>query len=91
MTTLLQIAKLKHSVSDETKCFSKVLSIYILSALFKDTRIGEDVLLFAQDALILAMDGFDSTYWNVRNASTLLFSSLMTRIFGIKFSFNFDG
>ncbi len=56
--------------------------MYILSALFKDTRIGEDVLQYAEKALIVAINGFDSVFWNVRNASTLLYSSLINRIFG---------
>ena len=67
----------------ENTNFSKVLSMYVLSALFKDTRIGEEVLQYAEKALIVSINGFDSIYWNIRNASTLLFSSLMTRIFGV--------
>ena len=63
--------------------YFKVLSMYMLSALFKDSRVGEDVLLYAESALIIAITGFDSVFWNVRNASTLLFSSLMNRIFGV--------
>ena len=57
--------------------------MYILSALFKDTRIGESVLEYAERALMTAINGFDSVFWNVRNASTLLFSSLVNRIFGV--------
>lgn len=57
--------------------------MYILSALFKDTRLGEDVLKYAENALIIAINSFDSQFWNVRNASTLLFSSLISRIFGV--------
>lgn len=57
--------------------------MYILSALFKDTRIGEEVLKYAENAIIVAIDGFDSVFWNVRNSSTILFSSLMNRIFGV--------
>lgn len=54
-----------------------------MSALFKDTRIGEEVFKYAEDALIVAINGFESPYWNVRNASTILFSSLMNRVFGV--------
>jgi hypothetical protein len=57
--------------------------MYILSALFKDTRVGEDVLQYAESALIIAINGFDSAFWNIRNSSTLLFSSLINRIFGV--------
>ncbi len=35
----------------------KVLSMYVLSALFKDTRIGEEVLQYAEQALIVAING----------------------------------
>ena len=56
--------------------------MYILTALFKDTRIGEDVLKYAEAALILAINSFDSIYWNVRNGGSLLFCSLMNRVFG---------
>lgn len=56
--------------------------MYILTALFKNTRIGEDVLKYAEAALIVAINSFDSIYWNVRNGGSLLFCSLMNRIFG---------
>ena len=42
--------------------FIQVLSMYILSALFEDTRIGEDVLQYAEKALIVAINGFDSVF-----------------------------
>ena len=81
MAVLLRLAEINHLNDEEN--FSKVLSMYILSALFKDTRLGEDVLQYAESALLIAMNGFDSAFWNVRNSSTLLFSSLMNRIFGV--------
>lgn len=80
MDILLNLAQCDNN---ENTNFSKVLSMYVLSALFKDTRIGEEVLQYAEKALIVSINGFDSIYWNIRNASTLLFSSLMTRIFGV--------
>jgi hypothetical protein len=45
--------------SDDGQNFSKVLSMYILSALFKDTHIGEDVLRYAEQTLIIAICSFD--------------------------------
>lgn len=87
MQVLLNLAKTQDLVNsnDDTEeaNFSKVLSMYILSALFKDTRLGESMLQYAEQALIVAIAGFDSIYWNVRNCSTILFSSLMNRIFGV--------
>lgn len=82
MNVLLKLVK-NIQINEDEEDFSKVLAMYILSALFKDTRLGEDVLLYAEDALISAINGFDSVFWNVRNASTLLFSSLINRIFGV--------
>lgn len=80
MKILLDLAK--DSLSQKEN-FSQVLSMYVLSALFKDTRLGEEVTKYAEDAIIAAISGFDSVYWNVRNSSTILFSSLMNRIFGV--------
>ena len=71
------------STNEHDLTFSKVLAMYVLTALFKDTRIGEDMLAYAESALVVAIDGFDSPYWNVRNASTLLFAALMSRMFGV--------
>ncbi len=81
MAVLLRLAEANHENDEDN--FSKVLAMYILSALFKDARIGEDVLQYAETALLAAVNGFDSVFWNVRNSSTLLFSSLMNRIFGV--------
>ncbi len=80
MSVLLDLAS--RQFSDDGQNFSKVLAMYILSALFKDTRIGEDVLKYAEQTLMIAIGSFDSVYWNVRNGSSLLFCSLINRIFG---------
>jgi hypothetical protein len=81
MSFLIDLAETSH-LSKE-KDFKQVLSMYIQGKLFKETRIGEDVLKYAERALILSINGFDSINWNIRNSSTLLFSSLMNRIFGV--------
>ncbi len=81
MEFLLNLAEVTHLDTDRD--FKLILSMYIQSKLFKEARIGEEVLKYAERALILSINGFDSINWNIRNASTLLFSSLMTRIFGV--------
>ena len=81
MNVLLRLAETAHEKDEQN--FSRVLSMYVLSALIKDARIGEDILHYAERALMAAIDGFDSIFWNVRNSSTLLFSSLINRIFGV--------
>ena len=46
--------------------------------------MGEDVLKYAEKALILAISGFAAESWALRNASSMLYSTLCSRIFGVK-------
>uniref|UniRef100_A0A8D2L6G7 tRNA (32-2'-O)-methyltransferase regulator THADA n=1 Tax=Varanus komodoensis TaxID=61221 RepID=A0A8D2L6G7_VARKO len=61
-----------------------VHALNILRALFKDTRLGENIIPYVADGMRAAILGFTSSVWAVRNSSTLLFSTLITRIFGVK-------
>ncbi|EDO39110.1 predicted protein, partial [Nematostella vectensis] len=61
----------------------QVHSRNIIRALYRDTRLGEDVSPFVADGLIASISGFTSSSWAVRNSSTLLFSALVTRVFGV--------
>ncbi|KAL8185314.1 UNVERIFIED_CONTAM: hypothetical protein K2H54_045718 [Gekko kuhli] len=63
---------------------SEVHALNILRALFKDTRLGENIIPYVADGMQAAILGFTSSLWAVRNSSTLLFSTLITRIFGVK-------
>ncbi|XP_061481363.1 tRNA (32-2'-O)-methyltransferase regulator THADA isoform X2 [Rhineura floridana] len=62
----------------------QVHALNILRALFKDTHLGENIIPFVADGMRAAILGFTSSVWAVRNSSTLLFSTLITRIFGVK-------
>uniref|UniRef100_A0ABM5FJU4 tRNA (32-2'-O)-methyltransferase regulator THADA n=1 Tax=Pogona vitticeps TaxID=103695 RepID=A0ABM5FJU4_9SAUR len=62
----------------------QVHALNILRALFKDTRLGENIIPYVADGVRVAILGFTSSVWAVRNSSTLLFSALITRIFGVK-------
>ncbi|XP_053167596.1 thyroid adenoma-associated protein isoform X5 [Hemicordylus capensis] len=62
----------------------QVHALNILRALFKDTRLGENIIPYVADGMRAAVLGFTSSVWAVRNSSTLLFSTLITRIFGVK-------
>lgn len=79
MSDLLQMASNENS-SDDTK----VHSMNILRALYRDTRLGDDVFQFVADGVMVSIRGFKGKTWAVRNTATLLFSSLVTRIFGVK-------
>ena len=81
MKMLLKLAEPIYANDEQN--FTKVLAMYMLSSLFKDTRLGEEVLKYAENAVMISISGFDSKYWNVRNASTILYSSLLNRIFGV--------
>ncbi|XP_041351215.1 thyroid adenoma-associated protein homolog [Gigantopelta aegis] len=79
MTALLCLALKSDDCTD-----AQVHSLNILRALFRDTRLGEDVSPYITDGLTAAVLGFKSKNWAVRNSSTLLLSALMTRVFGVK-------
>ncbi|XP_046339064.2 thyroid adenoma-associated protein homolog [Haliotis rufescens] len=82
MTRLLMLALTQSSRTQMNN--AQVHSLNILRALFRDTRLGEDVVPYIADGLKAAILGFKSQVWAVRNSSTLLLSALMTRIFGVK-------
>ncbi|XP_074661192.1 tRNA (32-2'-O)-methyltransferase regulator THADA-like [Tubulanus polymorphus] len=80
MTELLHLA-LNDSESNN---IPRVHALNILRSLYRDTRVGDDVYPFIADGVTAAVLGFSSNMWDIRNSSTLLFSALMTRIFGVK-------
>merc|ERR1719447_344717 len=77
MTRLLQLAR---EGSSETR----VHSMNILRALYRDSRLGDAITSFLEGGVTVAITGFKASNWAERTAATLLFSALMTRIFGVK-------
>ena len=67
---------------------STIHACNILRVLYRDSSLGDVVLPFVAEGVIIAINGFKSCLWPVRNSATLLFSALMTRIFGVKKSKN---
>ncbi|CAN7995410.1 unnamed protein product, partial [Ixodes hexagonus] len=61
----------------------KVHAINVLRALFREARLGDVVMPYVADGVRVAILGFEANVWAVRNSATLLFSTLMTRIFGV--------
>ncbi|XP_028408527.1 thyroid adenoma-associated protein homolog [Dendronephthya gigantea] len=68
--------------SDNDTTLPQVHARNILRALYKETKLGEDVFPYVSDGVKVAVEGFLSKSWAVRNCSTLLFSALVNRIFG---------
>lgn len=80
MRELIALAK----PSADSSTVPQVHALNILRALYRDTRLGENIIPFVSDGMQAAVLGFTSPVWAVRNSSTLLFSTLITRIFGVK-------
>ncbi|XP_047133104.1 tRNA (32-2'-O)-methyltransferase regulator THADA isoform X1 [Hydra vulgaris] len=61
-----------------------VVAVNILRSFYKDTKLAEEIYPYVASGVIIAIQGFSSSCWAIRNSCTLLFSSLMQRIFGVK-------
>ncbi|XP_078005622.1 tRNA (32-2'-O)-methyltransferase regulator THADA isoform X4 [Phascolarctos cinereus] len=82
--TMKELISLALPLGDSQSSVPQVHALNILRALFRDTRLGENIIPYVADGIQAAILGFTSPVWAVRNSSTLLFSSLITRIFGVK-------
>lgn len=78
--TLLDICK-DMSVENER---ALTHSMNILRIIYRHAQLGEMVSPFIEEGMKIAINGFASSVWGVRNSSTLLFSALMVRIFGVQ-------
>uniref|UniRef100_A0A8C4Z6R2 tRNA (32-2'-O)-methyltransferase regulator THADA n=1 Tax=Gadus morhua TaxID=8049 RepID=A0A8C4Z6R2_GADMO len=84
MRELTSLAAPSADQDDKNSTVSQVHALNILRALYRDTRLGENIIPFVSEGMQAAVLGFTSPIWAVRNSSTLLFSTLITRIFGVK-------
>ncbi|XP_021573829.1 thyroid adenoma-associated protein isoform X2 [Carlito syrichta] len=82
--TMKELITLAGPTDDSQSTVPQVHALNILRALFRDTRLGENIIPYVADGAKAAILGFTSPVWAVRNSSTLLFSTLITRIFGVK-------
>ncbi|NWV02043.1 THADA protein, partial [Upupa epops] len=82
--TMKELIPLAAPLSESSNVIPQVHALNILRALFRDTRLGENIMTYVADGIQAAILGFTSPIWAVRNSSTLLFSALITRIFGVK-------
>ena len=63
---------------------SRVHALNILRVLYRDARLGEAVAGAVEEGLTTAVRGVRAMDWAERTASTLLFSALVTRTFGVR-------
>ncbi|XP_074435677.1 tRNA (32-2'-O)-methyltransferase regulator THADA isoform X4 [Larus michahellis] len=82
--TMKELISLAAPLNESSSVIPQVHALNILRALFRDTRLGENIMPYVADGIQAAILGFMSPIWAVRNSSTLLFSALITRIFGVK-------
>uniref|UniRef100_A0A8D0GYS7 tRNA (32-2'-O)-methyltransferase regulator THADA n=1 Tax=Sphenodon punctatus TaxID=8508 RepID=A0A8D0GYS7_SPHPU len=82
--TMKELISLAAPSNEPSNTIPQVHALNILRALFRDTRLGENIIPYVADGTRAAILGFTSPIWAVRNSSTLLFSTLITRIFGVK-------
>ncbi|NXK12759.1 THADA protein, partial [Herpetotheres cachinnans] len=82
--TMKELISLAAPLNESSSIIPQVHALNILRALFRDTRLGENIMPYVADGIQAAVLGFMSPVWAVRNSSTLLFSALITRIFGVK-------
>ena len=62
------------------------IEIYSLNfrALFRESNFGEDVLQYAEKAMVMSIAGFADKTWALRNTSAMMYSTLSSRVFGVK-------
>ena len=69
---------------------SRTHSLNILRALFRCCDLNESINEYVSDGVKCAIKGLNSDFWIERNSSTLFFSALMIRIFGVQRSRDSD-
>ncbi|XP_059483569.1 thyroid adenoma-associated protein homolog [Neocloeon triangulifer] len=77
VSTLLRLAKVSGSEG-------QLHALNILRALFRSAHLGEHVAPYISEGFVVAVQAFKSANWAERNAATLMFSALMSRVFGVK-------
>ncbi|KAG5896481.1 hypothetical protein JTB14_005862 [Gonioctena quinquepunctata] len=80
ITTLLEACK----NSDPSNNEYRMHCMNVLRAMFRHSRLGEMVSAYIAQGVIVAITGFNSDTWSVRNTATLLYAALMTRMFGVQ-------
>ncbi|CAO3622452.1 unnamed protein product [Mucor fragilis] len=85
ITYLMQLASQEPPLdADQRIDLPQVHAYNIMRTIFMDSKLGTHVLEYASDGFSLAINGFSSHSWAIRNCSVMLFSTLLQRTFGTK-------
>ncbi|GAA5795031.1 hypothetical protein HPULCUR_000382 [Helicostylum pulchrum] len=85
MKYLMDLARQEPPVdADQRIDLPQVHAYNIMRTIFMDSKLGTHVLEYASDGFSLAINGFSSFSWAIRNCSVMLFSTLLQRTFGTK-------
>lgn len=92
---LLKAANDRNESSNEIEVSSSlspsvIHAFNIIRSLVRDSRISSEMGRHMASVAKLCLESFNSVHWNVRNASAMLFSSLISRIFGPKYVNDFS-
>ncbi|KAI9246127.1 putative death-receptor fusion protein-domain-containing protein [Sporodiniella umbellata] len=70
--------------ADQRIDLPQVHAYNIMRSIFMDSKLGGHVLEYVSKGFSLAISGFSSFSWAIRNCSVMLFSTLLQRTFGTK-------
>ncbi|ORX55175.1 hypothetical protein DM01DRAFT_1407189 [Hesseltinella vesiculosa] len=70
--------------ADQRIDLPQVHALNIMRTMFMDSKLGNRVLEYASDGFFMAIDGFSSPSWAIRNCAVMLFSTLLQRTLGTK-------
>ncbi|KAI8979250.1 putative death-receptor fusion protein-domain-containing protein [Mycotypha africana] len=85
MNYLMQLAReIPPENADQRIDLPQVHAYNIMRSIFMDSKLGSYVLEYASKGFSLAIGGFSSRSWAIRNCSVMLFSTLLQRTFGTK-------
>ncbi|KAI9264395.1 putative death-receptor fusion protein-domain-containing protein [Phascolomyces articulosus] len=70
--------------ADQRIDMPQVHAYNIMRTIFMDAKLATAVLGYASDGFSLAISGFSSSSWAIRNCAVMLFSTLLQRTFGAK-------
>ncbi|KAI7907871.1 putative death-receptor fusion protein-domain-containing protein [Cokeromyces recurvatus] len=86
--TMKYLMKLAHDEppidADQRIDLPQVHAYNIMRTIFMDSKLGTHVLEYVSSGFSLAINGFSSHSWAIRNCAVMLFSTLLQRTFGTK-------